>query len=82
MIAARLLTLDDIIMKVKLMVGDVVKRNHSYDSEYMLEAMDRVEKMIRGVFRWIHRALPYKIVMGSAGGCRKKDSINLYFKDL
>ena len=47
------LTIPDLILKVRYLVGDVVGRDLLCDSKYMLSTMDRVGKAMRKPYHWI-----------------------------
>ena len=59
-------------------IGDVVERDCSCDSNYMLTAMDRVGVKIREKFHWVPQSEVCYIVMDNAGGHGTDDAIVEY----
>ena len=57
-------------MKVRYKIGDVVKRECTFDSTYMLVEMRRVGVVMRLRFHWVHRNVILYIVLDNSGGHR------------
>ena len=72
------LTIDDVEMKVRYRLGDIVKQDCSCDSDYMLSAMDKVGSAIRAAFHWIPPSSPCYLVMDNAGRHGSKEAIGEY----
>ena len=66
----------------KLQVGDVVTRDCSCDSAFMLKVMDEVGQSIRSAFHWIPASERCWLVMDNAGGHGTKEAIGEYVHQL
>ena len=63
-----LLLLDDIIVKVRYIIGVEIEENASCDSTYMLGAMDRVGQAIHKGYYWVPMTQLISLVMNNTGG--------------
>ena len=79
---SRALTIEDLTLKVRHRRGDTVEQDCNCDSEYMLEAMDRVGESIRQAYCWIPRTDPCYLVMDNAGGHGSNEAIEQYVRRL
>ena len=72
------LTIQDLILKVRYLDKDVVKRDCSCDSRYILSTMDRVGKAMRKLYHWIDINVVICLVMNNAGGHGTDNTIIKY----
>ena len=75
-VAPRLLTLNDVHVQVRNLIGDPVQIDCTCDSEYMTEAMKRVGESIRNAYHWIPMSQPCWLVMDNTGGHGTEDVID------
>ena len=62
------LQLVDLKLKVRYKVDDIIERDTTCDSKYMLEAMRRVAVNMRSKLFWVKMSTPLYLVMDNAGG--------------
>ena len=72
------ITVEDVTLRVRMKLGDVVERDCSCDSTYMLKAMDRVGESVRRKFSWVPSEEKCYIVMDNAGGHGTDNAITTY----
>jgi hypothetical protein len=61
-------TINDVVLQVRQIVGDEVEEDVSCDSAFMLGAMDRVGQSLRRAFYWVRQNEWIYLVMDNAGG--------------
>ena len=76
--STRELTLEDLQLYVKLSPGDVVEKDCSCNSAFMLQTMPDVGRELRNKFHWILDAKKIYLVMDNAGGHGSMEAINEY----
>ena len=69
-----IININDISVKVRSQVGDVVEADASCDSAFMVPAMDRVGKSIQKAYWWIDMITKCFLVMNNAGGHGSNDA--------
>ena len=72
------LLLDDLKLGVEVQPGDVVERDCSCDSDYMLRVMPEIGQALRNKFSWVALPDPIYLVMDNAGGHGTNDAITIY----
>ena len=73
-----MLKLKDIGVRVRHRIGDLMEEDCSCDSDFMMEAMDRVGAAIRKAYSWVPPHQKCFLVMDNAGGHGTTNAINLY----
>ena len=81
-VVPRLLTLTDINVHVRNVIGDPVQIDCTCDSEYMSDAMKQVGESIRKAYHWIPMSQPCWLVMDNAGRHGTKECIIDYRSNL
>ena len=79
---ARMLSINDVCIRVRNRIGDEVEDDVTCNSEYMIDAMKRVGKAIRTSYHWIPMDQPCYLVMDNAGGHGTKNAIEEYTNNL
>ena len=72
------IAIEDIILKVRMKLGDEVEEDASCDSAFMLIAMRRVGAAIRRAYHWMPMHLIIFLVMDNAGGHGTNAAIDEY----
>ena len=72
------LLLEDLKLGVEVQPGDVVERDCSCDSDYMLRVMPEIGQALRNKFSWVALPDPIYLVMDNAGGHGTNDAITIY----
>ena len=70
------------MLKVRFQDGDIIEKDCSCDSSYMLSAMIRVGKAIREKFHWVPMHEKVYLFIDGAGGHGTNEAINEYDKNL
>ena len=76
------LTINDLKIQVRNQIGDEVEVDCSFDGEYMLSTMERVDKIIRVAYHWIPMYQPCYLIMDNAGGHGTTEVITTYRNNL
>ena len=74
--------ISNIMLKVRYQEGDIIEKDCSCDSSYMLSAMIRVGKAIREKFHWVPMHEKVYLFIDGAGGHGTNEAINEYDKNL
>ena len=72
------LSLSDLHLKIRYQVGDIVEKECTCDSTYMLSAMRRVGTAMRTMFHWVSRSVPLYLIQDNAGGHGTDECVNEY----
>ena len=76
------LTINDLVLSLRLPAGTVVTEDISCDSNYMLDVMPRIGTAIRQNMPWVPRDELIYLVMDNAGGHGTAAAIQQYTRDL
>ena len=76
------LLLKELKLGVEVQVGDVVEKDCSCDSEYMLRVMPEIGQALRNKFSWVAATDPVYLVMDNAGGHGTNDAKTIYTEAL
>ena len=74
--------ISNIMLRVRYEEGDIVEKDRSCDSNYMLSAMIRVGKVIREKLHWIPAREKIYLFIDGAGDHGTNEDINTYDKSL
>ena len=69
---------NDLTLKVQMYAGDMVEKDCSCDSDFMLKVMDDVGTAIREKYHWVSNEKECYLVMDNAGGHGTKAAIDEY----
>ena len=72
------ITIDDLTMKVRVRIGDLIESDDTCDSEFMDAAMNRVAEAIRAAYEWVWPTEPIYLVMDNAGGHGTNEAVKKY----
>ena len=72
------LSINDVILKVRYILGDEIEKDCSCDSKYMLSAMERVGRAMRQKYYWISMNEALFLIMDNAGGHGTDEAIIEY----
>ena len=74
--------LSALVLKVRMAEGDMIEKDISCDSNYMMAAIDRVGKALRQKMWWVKIDEEIFLIMDNAGGHGRNDIIEQYTLNL
>jgi len=71
------ITINDVYIRIRHRAGDTFARDASCNSEYMTEAMARVDATMRSKYYWVPMNIPLYLVLNNAGGQGTNECIKI-----